>query len=86
MAESFAQLFEESLSHKQMRPGAVIRGKVVQIGRDYIIINAGLKSEGVIPVEQFYNEGGELEVNLGDEVDVALEALRRWLWRNPLIP
>ena len=58
MAESFAQLFEESLSHKQMRPGAIITGKVVQIDRDYVIINAGLKSEGVIPIEQFYNERG----------------------------
>ena len=75
MTETFAQLFEESLSHKQMRPGAIIKGKVVQIGRDFVIINAGLKSEGVIRIEEFYNESGDLEVNIGDEIDVALEAL-----------
>lgn len=75
MADSFAKLFEESLSQKHMRPGAIITGKVVQIDRDYVIINAGLKSEGVIPIEQFYNERGELEVAIGDDVDVSLEAL-----------
>src|SRR6185312_5736241 len=75
MTESFAKLFEESLTHKQLRPGAIVRGTVIQINPDYIIINAGLKSEGVIPTEQFYNENKELEVAVGDEVDVAVEAL-----------
>lgn len=75
MTESFAKLFEESLNHKQLRQGAVVRGTVVDINSDYIIVNAGLKSEGVIPAEQFYNENGELEVALGDEVDVVVEAL-----------
>lgn len=75
MTESFAQLFEESLSQKHMRPGSIVRGTVVQVTSDYVIINAGLKSEGVIPIEQFYNEKRELEIQVGDEVDVALEAL-----------
>jgi small subunit ribosomal protein S1 len=75
MTETFAQLFEESFTHKQLRPGSVVKGKVVHIGNDYIIINAGLKSEGVIPVEQFYSDHRELEVSLGDEVDVVVEAL-----------
>ncbi|GAB4294668.1 MAG: 30S ribosomal protein S1 [Thiohalomonadaceae bacterium] len=73
MSESFAELFEQSLVGSQMRPGAIITGKVVQVGNDVVVINAGLKSEGVIPVEQFLNENGELEVAVGDEVDVALE-------------
>lgn len=73
--ESFAKLFEESYTSKHLRPGSIVRGKVVQIGSDYIIINAGLKSEGVIPKDQFYNENHELEVAVGDEVDVAIDAL-----------
>lgn len=73
MSESFAELFEQSLVGSQMRPGAIITGKVVQVGNDVVVINAGLKSEGVIPVEQFLNESGEIEVKVGDEVDVALE-------------
>lgn len=75
MTESFAQLFEESLNQKQMRPGTIVRGKVVSITSDYVIVNAGLKSEGVIPAEQFYDEQGEIEVTIGDDVDVALEVL-----------
>lgn len=73
--ESFAKLFEESLTHKQLRTGSIVRGKVVHITDDYVVVNAGLKSEGVIPIEQFYNESGNLEVAVGDEVDVAIEAL-----------
>jgi small subunit ribosomal protein S1 len=74
-AESFSKLLEESLSNKQLRPGAIVTGKVVQINPNFVIVNAGLKSEGVIPVEQFYNEQGELEVAVGDDVEVTLEAL-----------
>ncbi len=73
--ESFAQLFEESLSKKQLRPGSIVSGKVIHINTDFVVVNAGLKSEGVIPIEQFYNEQGELEVAIGDEVDVAIESL-----------
>jgi len=73
MSESFAELFEQSLVGTQMHPGAIVTGKVVQVGSDVVVINAGLKSEGVIPIEQFLNESGEIEVKVGDEVDVALE-------------
>jgi len=75
MSESFAELFEESLASKQMRPGTIVTGIVVDIGADNVIVNAGLKSEGVIPKEQFYDENGQLEVAVGDEVEVALEAV-----------
>ncbi len=55
MSESFAELFEESLGKTQMRPGSIIPGTVVQIDSDFVIVNAGLKSEGVIPLSQFFN-------------------------------
>ncbi|MBE0509266.1 MAG: 30S ribosomal protein S1 [Chromatiales bacterium] len=73
MSESFAELFEESLNTTQMRPGAILSGVVVSVGSDVVVVNAGLKSEGMIPVEQFRNENGEIEVAVGDMVDVALE-------------
>jgi small subunit ribosomal protein S1 len=75
MSESFAELFEESLSTTQLRPGSIVSGTVVSVGSDVVIVNAGLKSEGMIPVEQFRNESGEVEVVVGDSVDVALEAV-----------
>ncbi len=75
MSESFSQLLEESLSRVEMRPGAIVRGKVIHISPDYITVAAGLKSEGVIPIEQFYNEHQQLEVTLGDEIDLALDAV-----------
>jgi len=75
MTESFAQLLEEGFSHQPLRSGSLVRGKVVRIDREFVIVNAGLKSEGVIPIEQFYNERRELEVQVGDEVDVAIESL-----------
>lgn len=75
MSESFAELFEESLNATQMRPGSIVTGTVVSVGSDVVVVNAGLKSEGMIPVEQFRNENGEIEVAVGDQVDVALEAV-----------
>ncbi|RCX30650.1 30S ribosomal protein S1 [Thioalbus denitrificans] len=75
MSESFAELFEESLAKTEMKPGTIVKGIVVAINSEAVTVNAGLKSEGVIPTEQFYNEQGELEVQVGDEVDVALEAV-----------
>jgi small subunit ribosomal protein S1 len=75
MSESFAELFEESLNDTQMRPGSIVTGTVVSVGSDVVVVNAGLKSEGMIPVEQFRNENGEVEVAVGDQVDVALEAV-----------
>jgi len=74
MSENFAEMFEQSITQMNMRVGEIITGEVVDINRDMVIVNAGLKSEGVIPVEQFYNESGELEVNIGDVVEVALDS------------
>jgi small subunit ribosomal protein S1 len=75
MTESFAEMFEQSLAHQELRRGAVIIGTVIDIQPDIVVINAGLKSEGVIPINQFKNAQGELEVALGDEVEVSLEAI-----------
>ncbi|MGD8796581.1 MAG: 30S ribosomal protein S1, partial [Thiohalophilus sp.] len=75
MSESFAQLFEESLNKTQMRPGAIITGTVVDINDDFVVVNAGLKSEGVIPVSQFVGDNGEIEVTIGDNVEVALDSV-----------
>ncbi|MDQ3796340.1 MAG: 30S ribosomal protein S1, partial [Pseudomonadota bacterium] len=75
MSESFAQLFEESLHNIQMQPGTIINGTVIDIRNDAVIVNAGLKSEGVIPIEQFRSERGELNVHVGDVVEVALDAV-----------
>ncbi len=75
MSESFAELFEESLAKTQMRPGTIIPGTVVQVNDDFVIVNAGLKSEGVIPISQFANEAGEIDVKVGDIVEVALDTV-----------
>ncbi|MCA6928507.1 30S ribosomal protein S1 [Pectobacterium versatile] len=75
MTESFAQLFEESLKEIETRPGSIVRGVVVSIDKDVVLVDAGLKSESAIPVEQFKNAQGELEIQVGDEVDVALDAI-----------
>jgi small subunit ribosomal protein S1 len=73
MSESFAQLFEESLASKQMRPGSIVIGTVVDIRSDAVVVNAGLKSEGIIPIEQFRNDHGDVDVKVGDEIEVALD-------------
>ena len=75
MSESFAELFEESLITLDMEPGSIITGIVVDIDSDWVTVHAGLKSEGVIPREQFLNDQGELTIQVGDEVHVALEAV-----------
>ncbi|WP_193074845.1 30S ribosomal protein S1 [Pseudomonas sp. FME51] len=75
MSESFAELFEESLVTLDMEPGSIITGIVVDIDSDWVTVHAGLKSEGVIPREQFLNDQGELTISVGDEVHVALEAV-----------
>jgi len=75
MSESFAELFEESLSNFDMRPGELITADVVQVSDDYVVVNAGLKSEAVIPAVQFKNNNGELEVQVGDKVEVVIEDL-----------
>ena len=73
--ESFAALFEESIARQEMRVGEVITAEVVGIDDNFITVNAGLKSESLIPVEEFKNDRGELEVNIGDFVPVAIESL-----------
>ena len=75
MSESFAELFEESLKTLDMEPGSIITGIVVDIDSDWVTVHAGLKSEGVIPREQFLNDQGELTIEVGDEVHVALDAV-----------
>jgi small subunit ribosomal protein S1 len=75
MSESFAELFEQSLNTVQMRPGAIVKGTVLEVGSEVVVVNAGLKSEGVIPLEQFRNEDGTIDIKVGDEIDVALESL-----------
>ncbi len=75
MTESFAQLFEDSLANQRIRPGMILQGLVVDVTEDVVIVNVGLKSEAVIPVEQFKNERGELEVKTGDMVEVALDSV-----------
>ncbi|MGH8551295.1 MAG: 30S ribosomal protein S1 [Methylococcales bacterium] len=75
MSESFAELFEESLARMEIRPGTILSGIVVDIGTDAVIVSAGLKSEGVIPKWQFLDAEGRLEVEVGDQVDVALDMI-----------
>jgi small subunit ribosomal protein S1 len=75
MTESFAELFEESLLTRNLKPGSIVTGQVVEIRDDAIVVNAGLKSEGIVPISQFRNSAGELEVELGDNVEVALDAV-----------
>ena len=75
MSESFAELFEESLNSTPMQTGKIVSGMVVSVSSDVVMVNAGLKSEGAIPVEEFYNEKGEITVAVGDLVDVSLETL-----------
>ena len=73
--ESFAALFEESLARKEMRIGEVITAEVIRIDSNHIVVNAGLKSESYILVEEFQNDRGEIEVKPGDFVQVAIDAL-----------
>ncbi|TLZ21006.1 MAG: 30S ribosomal protein S1 [Gammaproteobacteria bacterium] len=75
MTESFAQLFEQSLANQRIRPGMILTGLVVDVTPDVVIVNVGLKSEAVIPLEQFKNERGEVEVKPGDQVEVALDSV-----------
>ncbi|MCB1799752.1 MAG: S1 RNA-binding domain-containing protein, partial [Gammaproteobacteria bacterium] len=75
MSESFAELFEQSLNNTNLQPGAIVIGTVVAIENDHVIVNAGLKSEGVIPKIQFTDMDGNIECAVGDQVEVALDAV-----------
>src|SRR2546423_6545359 len=73
--ESFAALFEESLNRKEMRVGEVITAEVLSVDENWVVVNAGLKSESIIPLEEFRNDAGQVEVKTGDFVSVSIEAL-----------
>lgn len=75
MSESFKELFEKSIAGAQFYPGAIINAKVIDIDDDYVTLNAGLKSEGIVSIEEFQDKNGELEVNVGDTVEVALDSV-----------
>jgi small subunit ribosomal protein S1 len=75
MSESFAELFEESLNNTNLQPGTIVIGTIVDIDGDFVIVNAGLKSEGVIPASQFMDADGNIEVAVGDQVEVSLDAV-----------
>ena len=75
MSESFAELFELSQIEGKMRPGTIVTGTVVEVRPDFVVVSAGLKSEGIIPISQFKDKSGELEVAVGDKIDVALDAV-----------
>jgi small subunit ribosomal protein S1 len=75
MSESFAELFEESLKTVDMQPGAIVTGVIIDIDNEWVTVHAGLKSEGVIPRAQFIDANGDCTLNIGDEVQVALEAV-----------
>ena len=75
MQESFADLFEASLTRQEMRQGEVITAQVVRIDQNFVVVNAGLKSESYIDREEFLSDAGEIEVAIGDFVQVAIEQL-----------
>ncbi len=75
MTENFAELFEESLQTIEMAPGSIVTGTIVEIDNDWVIVHAGLKSEGVIPSDQFADENGETSLTVGDQVKVAMEVV-----------
>ncbi len=75
MSESFKELFEKSIIGAQFYPGAIIPALVINIDDDYVTLNAGLKSEGIVPIEEFHDKNGELEISVGDTVEVALDSV-----------
>ncbi len=75
MTETFAELFESSLTKSKMYPGAIVTGKVIDVRNGFVTINVGLKSEGQVPIQQFQDPNGKLEVAVGDDIEVALDAI-----------
>ncbi len=73
MSESFAELFEESLQHTEMVVGSMVTGSIIEITDEYVLLSAGLKTESMIPIEQFKDINGEVDVNVGDQIEVELE-------------
>src|SRR5579883_2216416 len=75
MTENFAQLLKESLEQTDLRPGSVITATITHIGNDNIIVNAGLKSDAMIPIEEFQDDRGQLQAQLGEKVKVVVETI-----------
>ena len=75
MSEDFSRLIEESISKLQVKSGAIIMGTVIDVKKDLVIVNAGLKSEGMIPIDQFIGFDGKVEVKEGDTVEVTVDAI-----------
>ena len=75
MSENFSELFKQSIAKSEAQLGSVITGTVIRIGDEYVTVHAGLKSEGHIPIDQFYDEDGQLEVKVGDKIEVVLDAV-----------
>ncbi|MEE8388205.1 MAG: S1 RNA-binding domain-containing protein, partial [Acidiferrobacterales bacterium] len=84
MSESFAELFEQSIQQNNFKPGELITGEIVSITDDVVIVNAGLKSEGIIPISQFKDHEGNISVSIGDDVEVVLESLENGLGETQL--
>ncbi len=85
MTESFAELFEQSIASQRIRPGTILNGLIVEVGQDYVIVNVGLKSEAVIPSDQFKNEKGEIEVTVGEDRRSRPGQRRGRFGRNPAV-
>ena len=83
-SSEFEKLLESNISQLNMTPGEIIPATVIDIKNDFVITNAGLKSEGIIPKNQFMNSNGELEVSVGDVVDVTLDLVEE-LWGDNII-
>ena len=75
MSESFSNLLDESLNTLDMQPGSIVSGVVLDIDKDYVTVHVGLKSEGIISLDEFRNNEGTLDIEVGDEIEVALEAV-----------
>src|SRR3970040_313597 len=85
ITESFAELFEESQAYlAKLKPGSIVIGTVVEVRGDVVVINAGLKSEGIVPIEQFRNDAGEIDVGVGDQVKVDLATIGNWFGETVL--
>ena len=75
MAESFSTLLDESLNSLDMQPGTIVSGVVLDVDNDWVTVHVGLKSEGIISLDEFRNNDGNFDINIGDEVEVSLEAI-----------
>ena len=75
MSESFSTLLDENLSTLDMQPGSIVSGVVLDIDKDWVTVHVGLKSEGIISLDEFRNNEGSINIEVGDEVEVALEAV-----------